>query len=412
MNKTFERYEVFLISILTFLQFTVILDFMVLSPLSAILLPELKITTSQFGMVVSAYAWSAGISGLFAAGFADKYDRKKLLLFFYSGFIIGTFLCGIATDYVFLLIARIVTGIFGGVIGSVTYAIVTDIFPLQVRGRVMGFLQMAFAGAAVLGLPIGLYLANNLGWHSPFLMIVGLCTVILLLIILYIKPVDAHLTNTSSRNPLEHLTRTVSNPGYAMAFVSTILMSTGGFMLMPFGSAFAVNNNGISITDLPLLYLITGVCAMITAPFIGKLSDTVGKYVVFCICSIVMIIAVVIHCNLGITPFWIIIIFSVVIFIGYSGRMVSASALMTAVPEPPDRGAFMSVNSSVNMISGGIASVIAGSIVYRTQTGYIENYNILGYVVSGATIITIGMLYVVDKMVKRKLHSAKVEMQL
>src|SRR5688572_14796154 len=164
MKKTFTRYEVFLISILTFLQFTIILDFMVLSPLSAILLGELNITTAQFGIVVSAYAWSAGISALLAAGFADRYDRKKLLLFFYSGFIIGTFLCGIAPDYVFLLIARIVTGIFGGVIGSVTYAIVTDIFSLQVRGRVMGFLQMAFAGAAVLGLPIGVYLANTWGW--------------------------------------------------------------------------------------------------------------------------------------------------------------------------------------------------------------------------------------------------------
>src|SRR5688572_1800028 len=153
MTRTFSRYEVFLITVLTFLQFTIVLDFMVLSPLSAILLPELKITTAQFGMVVSAYAWSAGVSGLLAAGFADKFDRKKLLLFFYSGFVIGTFLCGIATDYTFLLIARIVTGIFGGVIGSVVLAIVTDIFSLNVRGRVMGFLQMAFAGASVLGLP-------------------------------------------------------------------------------------------------------------------------------------------------------------------------------------------------------------------------------------------------------------------
>jgi predicted MFS family arabinose efflux permease len=164
MSKTFTRYDSFLITILTLLQFTAILDFMVLSPLSAILLIELNITTAQFGFVVSAYAWSAGISGLVAAGFADRFDRKKMLIFFYSGFIFGTFLCGIANDYYFLLIARIVTGIFGGMIGSVTYAIVTDSFPLEVRGRVMGFLQMAFAGSAVLGLPIGVYLASELDW--------------------------------------------------------------------------------------------------------------------------------------------------------------------------------------------------------------------------------------------------------
>ena len=126
-NK-FSRYQAFVIAVLAFLQFTIVLDFMVLSPLSAILLDELSITTSQFGLVVSAYAFSAGASGLLAAGFADKFDRKKLLLFFYTGFIIGTLLCGIAPNYEFLLMARIVTGLFGGVIGSIIYAIITDLF--------------------------------------------------------------------------------------------------------------------------------------------------------------------------------------------------------------------------------------------------------------------------------------------
>ncbi|MCB0631928.1 MAG: MFS transporter, partial [Lewinella sp.] len=146
---------------------------MVLSPLSAILLDEMHITTAQFGLVVSAYAFSAGASGLMAAGFADRFDRKKLLLFFYTGFIVGTFLCGIAPTYHLLLAARIVTGLFGGVIGSIIYAIITDLFELKVRGRVMGFVQMAFASSQVLGIPLGLYLANLWNWHAPFLLIVG-----------------------------------------------------------------------------------------------------------------------------------------------------------------------------------------------------------------------------------------------
>ena len=404
-KKTFSRYEIFLIAVLAILQFTIILDFMVLSPLSAILLPELHITTSQFGMVVSAYAWSAGVSGLLAAGFADKYDRKKLLLFFYTGFIIGTALCGIATDYTFLLIARIVTGIFGGVIGSVTFAIVTDMFTLDVRGRVMGFIQMAFAGAQVLGLPIGLYLANVTGWHSPFLMIVGVCLIVGLLIIIYMKPVNAHLALNGERNAFEHLVKTITNSQYAKGFAATVLLATGGFMLMPFGSAFAVNNLGISLTDLPLLYMITGVCSMVAAPLVGKLSDAVGKYILFCICSILMIIVVSIYCNLGLTPLWIVIGFSIVMFIGVSGRMISSSALLSAVPGPADRGAFMSINSSVQMVSGGIASLIAGSIVYQTETGYLENYDILGYVVAGATVITMVMMYTIDRMIKLKLQA-------
>ncbi len=161
-EKTFTPYQVFIISVLAFLQFTIILDFMVLSPLGAQLLQELNITTKQFGWVVSAYAFSAGAAGLLAAGFADRYDRKRLLLFFYSGFIVGTFLCGIAPNYHFLLIARIITGLFGGVIGSVSFAIITDLFAIQVRGRVMGFVQSAFATSQVLGIPLGLYLAKRL----------------------------------------------------------------------------------------------------------------------------------------------------------------------------------------------------------------------------------------------------------
>jgi predicted MFS family arabinose efflux permease len=339
---------------------------------------------------------------LLAAGFADRFDRKKMLIFFYAGFIIGTFFCGIATDYVFLLTARIVTGIFGGVIGSVIYAIVTDLFPLQVRGRVMGFLQMAFAGAAVFGLPVGLYLANILGWHAPFLMIAGLCTIIIAFIARTINPVDTHLAIQSDRNVGDHLIRTLSNPTYAKAFGLTVLIATAGFMLMPFGSAFAVYNNGISKDDLPFLYSVTGVVAMFTTPLIGKLSDRTGKFNVFCLCSALLILCVVIYCNLSITPLWIVTIFSVFMFATYAGRMVSSSALITAVPTAADRGAFMSINSSVNMVSGGIASLIAGTIVHQTQRGLIENYDILGYVVAVATVVSMGIMYIVNNIVAQK----------
>jgi predicted MFS family arabinose efflux permease len=237
-NTTFSKYQIFIIAILAILQFTLILDFMVLSPLGAILLKELSIKPAQFGLVVSAYAFSAGASGLLAAGFADKYDRKKLLLFFYVGFVFGTLLCALATTFQFLLIARIVTGIFGGVIGSISFAIISDLFKLEVRGRVMGFVQMAFAASQILGLPIGLLLANKFGWHSPFWMIAGFAVIIGVVIVVYMKPVTEHLKFKTDRNPFEHLWKTLSYPEYLRAFVATILLATAGFMLMPFGSAF------------------------------------------------------------------------------------------------------------------------------------------------------------------------------
>jgi predicted MFS family arabinose efflux permease len=183
-EKVFTKYQVFIIALLAILQFTVVLDFIVLSPLGAQLMHVLHLTTSQFGMAVSVYAFSAGISGILAAGFADKFDRKKLLIFFYTGFITGTFLCGIAPDYSFLLVARIITGLFGGVLASISFAIITDLFRLQVRGRVMGYVQMAFASSQVMGVPVSLYFANRTGWHAPFLLITGV-SIVELLIILY-----------------------------------------------------------------------------------------------------------------------------------------------------------------------------------------------------------------------------------
>jgi predicted MFS family arabinose efflux permease len=408
-QPTFTQYEKFIITILTILQFTIILDFMVLSPLGAILMPTLKISPAQFAMVVSAYAISAGLSGFLAAGFADKFDRKKMLMFFYTGFIIGTFLCGIAKTYDLLLGARIFTGIFGGVIGSISFAIVTDLFKLEVRGRVMGFLQMAFAGSQVLGIPIGFYFANKLGWHFPFLMIVGVSVVVWVIIAIYLKPINAHLHANHKTNPLAHFANTISNPSYIQAFAATVLLATGGFMLMPFASAYSVNNMGIDINDLTYLYVITGICSMAAGPVIGKFTDTYGKFRMFLAGTILTIVIVLIYCNLGITPFWGAVAISVTMFTGVSSRIISSSALLSAVPAPQDRGAFMGINASIQQISGGLAAVIAGQIVVQSPTGKLGNYDILGYVVVGAMLITVYMVYLLDKMIKRKLKSAQPE---
>lgn len=401
-QKLFTPYEVFVVAVLAFLQFTIILDFMVLSPLGAQLMLELKITTSQFGWVVSAYAFSAGASGLLTAGFADKFDRKKLLLFFYAGFVVGTLLCALAPDYHALLIARIITGLFGGVIGSISFAIITDLFRMEVRGRVMGFVQMAFATSQVMGIPIGLYLANNFGWHSPFFMIVVISGLVGIAIAIHFRPIDAHLKIKAERSPFQHLSKTLSNPMYLRAFAATTLLATGGFMLMPFGSAFGVHNLGISLDKLPLLYMVTGISSMIVGPFMGKLSDAIGKYQVFCIGTVIGIITVTIYCNLGITPLWGVMLLNVVLFIGISSRMIASSALMTAVPEMKDRGAFMSINSSVQQISGGVASAVAGLIVVQTESGFLEHYDILGYVVVAAMLITVVMMYIINKEVMKK----------
>jgi len=392
-----------LIAILALLQFTVILDFMVISPLGDILMKTLDMTTANFGFAVSAYAFSAGISGLLAAGFADKFDRKKLLIFFYTGFIIGTFFCALSNSYETLLMARIVTGLFGGVIGSVSLAIVTDLFVIQQRGRVMGFIQMAYASSQILGIPVGLYFANHWGWHSSFIMIAVLGVLILVAIITQLQPVTKHLDLQSDKNAFLHLWDTLSNKNYQIGFMAIAFLSVGGFMLQPFGTAFLVNNIHISHLELPMVFFFTGLSVLFIMPIIGKLSDKVSKFKLFTAGSFISIIMVVIYTNLGPVPLWQVVVLTMIMFMGIMSRMVPATTLNTAIPEMKDRGAYMSITSSLQQIAGGIAAVAAGFIVHQeTKTSPLENYDILGYVIAVVTFFSVFLIWRVDKLAKSR----------
>jgi predicted MFS family arabinose efflux permease len=401
--EPFTSYQILVVVLLALLQFTIILDFMILAPLGDFLIKSLSMTPKGFGLVVSSYAFSAGASGILAAGFADKFDRKKLLLFFYSGFIIGTLCCALSTSYEMLLGARIVTGLFGGVIGAISMTIVTDLFVVHQRGRVMGIVQMGFAASQVLGIPIGLYFANIWGWHSSFIMIVILAILIGIAILWKIKPIDKHLAVQLDKNPFLHLWHAISNRSYQTGFIATAFMSVGGFMLMPFGSAYLVNNIHISQEELFKVFMFTGLASIVIMPVIGKLSDKVDKFIVFTGGSVLAIVLILIYTNLSPVPLWQIIAINMVLFMGIMSRMIPATALTMSVPDMKDRGAFMSVNASLQQMAGGIAALSAGLIVtQKTKTSPLEHYDTLGIVVSVLTVVCIFLVYRVSVMVKKK----------
>lgn len=403
-------YQKFVIFILAITQFTVILDFMVMSPLGDTLMKSIGMVPKQFGIAVSAYAFSAGLAGLLTAGFADKFDRKKLLLFFYTGFIIGTLACGLVNSYEALVAARIFTGLFGGVIGSISMAIVTDMFTIQQRGRVMGFLQMGFGASQIMGIPVGLYLANAWGWHAPFLWIVVMATVVALLILFKMGPVSEHLKIKQDKSPLLHLWHTIAKSDYRIGFTATALLSIGGFMMMPFGSAFAINNLHITPLQLPTVYMVAGVFTLILMPLMGKLSDKFDKFKIFTIACLWMVGVVLVYTHLGITPLWIVIIMNILMMAGITGRMVPSTALVTGVPDMKDRGAFMSINSSLQQIAGGIGAAVGGLIIVQdSKTSPLQHYEVIGYVVAAITLISIFLMFRVDKMVKRRMTSYKTE---
>jgi predicted MFS family arabinose efflux permease len=401
-ERGFSRYQSFLIALLAFAQFTIILDFIIMSPLGAILMPALNITAGQFGVAVSAYAFSAGISAILAAGFADRFDRKRLLLFFYAGFTLGTLLCALAPNYHVLLLGRIVTGLFGGVIGSVVLAIITDLFPLHLRGRVMGFVQTAFAASQVLGIPTGLFLANHWSWHVSFGAIVGLSIVAMAAILFVMQPVNAHLRLKQDSNAFRHLIATVTQPRYTLAFAVTTLLSTGGFMLMPFGSAFTVHNLGIDILHLPTIYLVSGLFTIFIGPLVGRASDAFGKYPTFVFGSAMSVVMVLIYTHLGHVSLTTAIVVNVLMFVGIFSRMIPSQALISAIPDPSQRGSFSAVSASLQQLSGGLGSVVAAAIIAENPDGTLRHFDWLGYVVVATSILSLIAMYFVQKPVAKR----------
>ncbi|WP_111592745.1 MFS transporter [Chitinophaga dinghuensis] len=407
-TPTFSSQQKLVILMLALTQFTVILDFMVMSPLGDMLMKSMKITPDHFGIVVAAYAFSAGISGLLTAGFADKFDRKKLLIFFYGGFILGTLACGLATTYPMLVAARIITGLFGGVIGSVSMAIITDIFPLEMRGRVMGYMQMGFGASQVLGIPISLYIANHWGWESPFFMVVILAAAIMALVVFRLPSVTAHLALQQDRGVVEHLLHTVKKKNYRIAFMATALLSVGGFMMMPFGSAFAINNLHVTKEQLPLLFTFSGCMSLLVMPMIGKIADKVDKFALYSVASLYLMIVVVVYTNLAPHPLWMIILINMLMLAGILCRMVPATALISAVPEMQDRGAFMSINASLQQIAGGLAAVLSGQIVTQKDSfSPLQHYDTVGWVVVAFSMLSILLLGRVSKVIKAKTAATK-----
>lgn len=412
MNNTekFTSYQIIAVVLLALLQFTVVLDFMVISPIGDLLIKSLAITTEQFGLVVSVYAFSAATSGIISAGFVDKFDRKKVLMFFFSGFIIGTFLCAVSNTYTTLLIARIITGIFGGVISSVTMTIVSDLFAPNQRGRAISTMQMANAVSLILGIPLGLFVSYKFDWHASFYLLLILSTVILFVIYFKLKPIDKHLVSKSNKHPFLHSWHTLINKNYQVGFVAITLLSIGGFMLMPFTSIFLVNNIKLNHAQLPLIFMVTGLSALVIMPVIGKLSDKFDKFKIFLNGSIITIITIFIYTHyLSGFPFWTVLSMNVIMFAAMVSRTVPFQSINLMVPSKADTGAYMSISDSLQQMAGGLGAVLASHIAFQpTPNSPLENYGILGDVVVGISVLVCILGYYVNIIAKANQSKYKV----
>ncbi len=375
------RKELLLLFTLAFVQFTHILDNMIMMPMAPTLKKTMDITTQGFGFLVSSYGIAAFVSAIAATFFVDRFDRKKVLMFLYVGFLAGTFSCAFAPTYEFLIAARIFTGLFGGVAGSVILSIVGDVIPFEKRARGMGILMSGFALASVAGVPLGIYLSEKYSWHAPFLLVAFIGLFVLVAAYIFVPNVTNHMKGPRSKSPFSLYKQVLSDRNLVWGLLFSICIVYSHFSIIPYISDYLVNNQGFSMKgDLIYMYIIGGVLSSICAPIIGKIADKRGRYKVLFVLSFLSCIPLYAISNFSSTYFWAMIGVAATFFVFSGGRMVPAQAMITSVVTPHLRGGYMSLNSAVQQLTVGLSTLIGGLLIYNDEAKKLHNYPYVGYI--------------------------------
>lgn len=392
LTHVFTAREWLLLLVLTAVQFCHILDFVILMPLAPQLMRSLHVSPSEFGLLVSAYTFSAAISGLVAAAYMDRFDRKRMLLFLLAGFGLGTLVCGLVASYWLLMAARVATGAFGGVLAGVVFAIVGDQIRPERRGTAMGVVMGAFSAASVLGLPFGLSLAERFDWEAPFLVLAAVTAVVFVFGLVALPPMRAHLEHRDGdeRRAFRELWEVARHPDHVRAFVLTIAIMFSAFTIVPFLAPYLTANVGMPEGKLDVMYLAGGLATLVTGPLIfGPAADRFGHARVFMITAVVSLIPIAAVTNLPRVELPVILAVTTLMMVMASGRMISVTALVTGVVEPRRRGSFMSLNSSIQQGAAGAASFVAGLMIGGGEGRPLTGYSRVGLVAIGATLLTL-----------------------
>jgi len=380
--------ELWLLLTLAGIQFTHIVDFMVMMPLGPQFTQLFNISDAKFGLLVSAYTFSAGASGLLASFYVDRFSRKKLLLTLYVLFAVATLACGLAQTYDTLMLARISAGAFGGVLAALAQTIVADVIPFDRRGRAMGIVMSSFALASVAGVPAGLFLAAQFDWHTPFFVIAGLSLLLAVGAWVTLPALADHLQHQRS-SPLSSIMQVLKDTNHQKAFAFTALMMIAGFTVIPYITIYTTINGGLTVQQLPYVYLLGGAATLFTARWIGRLTDSVGKAKMFKITAVFAMLTIWLVTTSAAFGLWGILLVTTLMFIGMNGRMIPGMALATSAANPRLRGTFMALNSAVQSAAMGLATFVGGLVISRDAQGLVQYFWVNALIGGVATLLSV-----------------------
>ena len=374
--------------ILAGVQLSHILDFVILMPLGPQLMRALVIDTQQCSLLVSVYTFSAAISCFLASLVMDRFDRRQVLLAIYAGLVLGTFLCGMASSFAVLVSARVVTGVFGGLLQAIILSIIGDLVPAKEQGKATGIVMAAFAVSSVLGVPLGLAVANQFGWQMTFIGI-GVFSVINWLLASWRVPsIKGHVAVGTKPQVWADLGALLGSP--AMWLASLLIVSMMSiFALFPFISPFLVEVVGVSEMTLPQIYLVQGLATMIAAPLFGKMSDRFGPKRVFIVCSLAATVLVLMFSHLGSASLTNVLLLNTLLAAIGIGRMTPSMDLINRSVTSAQRGNFMTLVAAVQQLAASGASYLGGLMLSGVKG--MGNFGYVGIMVAVSMVLSIGI---------------------
>ncbi len=383
------RAERFFLLTLAGIQFSHVLDFMIMMPLGPILMAALGIGTHEFGLLVASYSFSAAVSGVLAATFVDLFERKRLLLVSFVLFALATLACGLAPSYPVLMLARGLAGVFGGIMGALIHTMLGDAIPFSRRARASGIVSSAFSVSTIAGVPLSLWLANHLGWRAPFIFIAGLSVIFLAVGLRFLPELRHHLSDEKRAHLLSATFSVLGDANHLRALLFSALIIFSGFTVIPYITVYAVNNVGIAQQDIPLVYLVGGFATFISARLIGRWADKHGKVEVYRLVAGLAMVPLLVLTHVGAVPLWVWVMCTTSFFVLISGRMIPAMAIIASAAQPKLRGTFLSLNGTVQSLAMGLATTLAGYLTSLDAGGRIVGYPQVGYVAVAANLVAI-----------------------